>query len=270
MDDHQFKEEEKGSVLKCPFLARIGRPDILWSVNKLDRSVTKWTKACNKRLARLISCIHHTCEYWQYCYVTNTAQQRRLGLFQDSDFAGDLEDSKSTSRRVLCIFRSHTFLPISLMCWCARKQTSVSHSSTEGEIILLTQAYGWTVSQLWIFGIWWWKCFIATKTNRVMSSTRRKNQTKAPTKHDSSELFHMDNVPSNVKFSQSIAMLYVVEDKEAVIKMTIKGRSPHNETCVKNPRSCAWLVIRQNQFGSWDSNQVHWHQTSIRRHFDQS
>ena len=28
-------------------------------------------------------------------YVGNTAQQCRIGLFQDSDFAGDLEDSKS-------------------------------------------------------------------------------------------------------------------------------------------------------------------------------
>ena len=28
----------------------------------------------------------------------------RLGLFQDSDFAGDLEDSKSTSGGTLCIF----------------------------------------------------------------------------------------------------------------------------------------------------------------------
>ena len=27
----------------------------------------------------------------------NTAKQCRLGLFQDSDFGGDLEDSKSTS-----------------------------------------------------------------------------------------------------------------------------------------------------------------------------
>ena len=47
IDDHQFKEEEIGSVgelskvcsqivLKCLFLALIGRPDILWSVNKLD------------------------------------------------------------------------------------------------------------------------------------------------------------------------------------------------------------------------------------------
>ena len=65
IDDHHFKEEEMKSVgelsqvcsqivLKCLYLARIGRPDILWSVNKLARSITKWTKACDKRLNRLI------------------------------------------------------------------------------------------------------------------------------------------------------------------------------------------------------------------------
>ena len=63
-----------------------------------------------------------------------TAQQCRLGLFHDSDFAGDLEDSKSTSGGILCIFGSHTFVPMSWMC---KKQTSVSHSSTEAEIISL-------------------------------------------------------------------------------------------------------------------------------------
>ena len=85
IDDHHFNEEEMKSVgelsntcsqivLKCLYLARIGRPDILWSVNKLARSITKWTKACDKRLIRLISYIHHTCEYKQYCYVGNTAK----------------------------------------------------------------------------------------------------------------------------------------------------------------------------------------------------
>ena len=66
LDDHHFKKEDLESVgelsevcsqiaLTCLYLARIGRPDILWSVNKLARSVTKWTGACDIRLARLIS-----------------------------------------------------------------------------------------------------------------------------------------------------------------------------------------------------------------------
>ena len=73
IDDHHFKEEDMKCVgelsqvcsqivLKCLYLARIGRPDIQWSVNKLARSITKWTKASDKRLNRLISSIHHTCE----------------------------------------------------------------------------------------------------------------------------------------------------------------------------------------------------------------
>ena len=118
IDDHHFKEEKMISVgdlsqvcsqivLKCLYLARTGRPYILWSVNKLARSITKWTKACDKRLNRLISYIHHTCEYKQYCYVGNTAKQCRLGLFQDSDFAGDLEDSKSTSGGTLHFWKSY-------------------------------------------------------------------------------------------------------------------------------------------------------------------
>ena len=56
LNDHHFKDEENRSVgelsivcsqivLKCLYLARIGRPDILWSVNELARAVTKWTKA---------------------------------------------------------------------------------------------------------------------------------------------------------------------------------------------------------------------------------
>ena len=120
--------------LNCLYLARIGRPDILWSVSKLARCITKWTKACDKRLNRLISYIHHTSEYKQYCHVGNPAKQCRLGLFQDSDFAGYVEDSKSTSGRTLFVFGSHTFVPTSWMC---KKQTSVSHSSTESDIISL-------------------------------------------------------------------------------------------------------------------------------------
>ena len=54
IDDHHFKEKSKSAgklsevsshmVLKCLYLARIGRPDILWSVNKLARSFTNGPK----------------------------------------------------------------------------------------------------------------------------------------------------------------------------------------------------------------------------------
>ena len=89
IDDQHFKEEETKSVgelsntcsqivLKCLYLARIGRPDISWSVNKLARSITKWTKACDKRLNRLISYTHHTSEYnnadWD-CFKTLTSRE---------------------------------------------------------------------------------------------------------------------------------------------------------------------------------------------------
>ena len=110
IDDLHFKEGDlksvgelskvcSQSVLKCLYLARTGRPDILWSVNQLARSITEWTKAWDKRLSRLISYIHHTCDYRQYCYVGNTAKQCRLGLFQDSDFAGDLEHGSICIRK---------------------------------------------------------------------------------------------------------------------------------------------------------------------------
>ena len=211
-------------VLKCLYLARIGRPDILWSVNKFARSITKLTKACDKRLSRLISYIHHACDYKQYCHVGNTAKQCRLGLFQDSDFAGDLEDSKSTSGGTLCIFGSHTFVPISWMC---KKQTSVSHSSTESEIISLDT--GLRLDGLPALELWDLIVSVLGNVSRVSDNPGKpeidahkcqKSQRRIDVMKD------IDLVPSNVQSANHEALLYVFEDNEAVIKMILKGRSP--------------------------------------------
>ena len=210
IDDHHFKEEETKSVgelsnacsqivLKCLYLARIGRPDILWSINKLARSITKWTKACHKRLNRLISYIHHTCEYKQYCHVGNTAKQCRLGLFQDSDFVGDLENSKSTSGGTLCVSGSHTFVPIILMC---KKQISVSHSSTESEIISLDA--GLRLDGIHALDLW--DLIVAVlHGNTYQNDQERGDPSKSPTvKKNHGKIDDLDNVDfisSNVNSS---------------------------------------------------------------------
>ena len=170
-------------------------------MNKLGRAVTEWTKACDRRLARLISYIRHTCEYRQYCYVGNTTQQCRIGLFQDSYFAGDLEDSKSTSGGLLCIFGSQSFVPVSWMC---KKQTSVSHNSTEVELISLVAGLrtdGTPALDLWDLVI----DIVHSSPNQ---SEKNKDQVRGnslrdttSTKHNNLELSNVDYVSSNAKSS---------------------------------------------------------------------
>ena len=231
-------------VLKCLYLARIGRLDILWSVNELARSITKWTKACGKRLAFLISYIHHTCEYRQYCHAGNTAKQCRLGLFQDSDFAGDLEDSKSTSGGTLCIFGSHTFVPVSWMC---KKQTSVSHSSTEAEVISLDA--GLRLDGIPALDLW---DLIVSVLGNTIQTPERPGRPVVNDKDQKSQgmtnvLNHIDCVPSHVQSSYQEALLYVFEDNEAVIKLIIKGRSPTMRHVSRTHRvALDWLFDRIN------------------------
>ena len=174
----------------------------------------------------------------------NTAKQCRLGLFQDSGFAGDLEDWKSTSGGTLCIFGRHTFVPISWMC---KKQTAVSHSSTESEIIssdagmrldglpaldlcdLIVSVFG-SVTQT------------SDRTVRPVDTERRQKS-----RGMFNVLNNVDRVPSNVQSSRQEALLHVFEDNEAVIKMIIKGRSRTMRHVSRTHRvALDWLFDRIN------------------------
>ena len=263
--DHHFKEEELKSVgelskvcsqivLKYLYLARVGRLDILWSVNKLVRSITKWTNACDKRLSRLIH-IHHTCDCKQYCRVGSTAKQCRLGLLQDSDFARDLEDSKSTSGGTLCVLGSHTFVPIT---WLCKKQTSVSHSSTESEIISLDA--GLRLDGISTLDLW--DLIVAFLGNTNQSHKERRHpfmnkrevhltphtiQKRKESQGVNNDLDNVHFIPSNVNSSHQEALLYVFEDNEAVIKLIIKGRSPTMRHVSRTHRvALDWLFDRIN------------------------
>ena len=133
--------------------------------------------------------------------------------------------------RILCIFGSRRFVPISWMC---KKQTSVSHSSTESEIISLDA--GLRMDGLLALDSW----------DVVTEVLRSSNSTKTPTnpaagncardhkskpKHkggnrNDDQLSNVDYVVTNANSSQGESQLYIFEDNEALIKMIIKGRSP--------------------------------------------
>ena len=168
-------------------------------------------------------------------------------FFQDSDFAEDLEDSKSTSGGPVCVYGSHTFVPISWMC---KKQTSVSHRSTESEIISLDAGLrldGLPALDLWdlIVSVLGNTTQSHGRTGRpVVSSSEICSPPHTIHKRKQSrrvinDLYNVDFIPSNVQSSHQEALLYVFEDNEAVIKMIIKGKKPDNETRFQNPQSCS-------------------------------
>ena len=138
--------------------------------------------------------------------MSNTAKQCRLGLFQDSDFAGDLEDSKSTSGGTLCVFGSHTFVSKSWMC---KKQTSVSHSSTESEIISLDAGLkldGIPALDLWVLIV-----LVLGNTTQNHDRTGRPvvcphtNHKRKQSRRVINDLDNVDLHPSNVQSSHQEA-----------------------------------------------------------------
>ena len=246
MDDHQFTAEDlesKGTlaavaariVLKVLYLSRMGRPDTLWSVNTLARKVTCWNGACDKRLHRLISYLRHTQDWTQTCYVGDHPDDCFLVCFCDASFAGDLEDSKSTSGAYVVLMGPRTFVPVT---WLCKKQGAVSHSSTEAEVIALDAAMRMECLPLLVL----WELVLSVfgrgaKADRpgVSSSQVPDLQEKnfPPTKWfpDFPDLRNLakyvDYVPSSFPPSSGVGKLIIFEDNDAVIKICIKGRSPN-------------------------------------------
>ena len=196
-----------------------------------------------------------------------------LGLFQDSDFALDLDYSKSISGGVLCIFGSRTFVPVRWMC---KKQKSVSHSSAESEIIFLDagpRLDGLPALDLWDIVI---EVLRTTKDNIQPGHTSsgklgqiQPNQTtsgkleyvqpnwsvcdsKTKVQHVNrkqgvEQLSEVDHVPTITRSSQGESQLYIFEDNEAMITMMIKGRSPTMRHVLRTHRvALDWFFDRIN------------------------
>jgi hypothetical protein len=234
-------------VLKALYLARFGRPDTLWAVNCLARDVTKWTVACDKRLLRLISYLKCTSHWVQSCYVGDKPEDCWLALYSDASFAGDLRDSKSTSGAFLCLVGPRSFVPLS---WFCKKQGAVSHSSSEAEVISLdagVRQEGIPALNLWetILDV-----FAPGKPSKDQKQVRQKPASRDNIYHI---LEQVDYMPCNIPRSKGRGKLIVFEDNEAVIKMTIKGRSPNMRHVPRTHRiDLDWLFERiRDDPGIW-------------------
>ena len=138
-----------------------------------------------------------------------------------------------------------------------KKQTCVSHSSTEAEIISLDA--GLRMDGLPALDL----CDLVNEVlhsnsdrkqmlkqkrdNLLSSKASEKKQCNTQNSQRHLELSNVDLVPSNVNCSHEGAALYIFEDNEAVIKMIIRGRSPTLRHVSRTHRvALDWLFHRIN------------------------
>ncbi len=94
--------------------------------------VTKWTKACDLKLLRLVKYILHSRTHRQIGFIGDPVPDLRIGFYTDSDFAGDKKTMRSTSGMFLCLYGPNSFFPLG---GGAKQQGATSSSSTEAELV---------------------------------------------------------------------------------------------------------------------------------------
>ena len=261
IDDHHFKEEELKSlgelskvcsqiVLKCLYLVRIGRPDILWSVNKLARSITKWTKACDKKLSRMISYIHHACDY-KHIVMWETLQNNADWDCFKTPILKEILRIQNLLRVEHCAFLEAIRLFQSV--GCVRNKLQFRTVQQNQKSFLWTQDCGWTVSPHLIYGIWSWQFWetrirvnkhgetcVRTKVRFVQYLTQFKNECNL---REWSIIWIMLISLKRPIFSSGSFVVCVWRQRSSD-QDDHKGKKSHNETCFQDPQRCALLVVR--------------------------
>ena len=149
-----------------------------------------------------------------------------------------------------------------------KKQTAVSHSSTESEMISLDDGFrmdGLFALDLWDIVI---EVLRSTKNNvqpkhtsihEAYAALHSKTKTqKVERRRDIEQLSNVDYVPTNTHSSHKESQLYIFEDNEAVIKILIQGGRPTMRHVSGTHRvALDWLFDRINLEPKQNPNQIH-------------
>jgi hypothetical protein len=118
------------------------RPDISFDVNKVCQFLhaprcTHWSA-----VKRILCYVQATSSHGLLLQPATTSSPDLLSAFSDADWAGDPDDRRSTGGHAI-------FYGGNLIAWNARKQATVSRSSTESEYKALANATALGTSISW-------------------------------------------------------------------------------------------------------------------------
>ena len=124
-------------LMKILYAARMGRFDLLRATAFLACYVTKWTEEHDRRLHKLVCYINSTLHIKMYGWIGDPIEDLTLSVFSDADWAGEKSTFKSTTGAFTCLIGPNSFFPLSAL---SKKQTCVSHSTPEAEIVAADMA----------------------------------------------------------------------------------------------------------------------------------
>jgi hypothetical protein len=137
-----FLEEScRRFVGKILYLARAVRFDVLHAICLLARVVSKWTKASDMRMLRLVSYLYHSRHVALEWTFSNKVPQQGLSLYAqtDSDHAGEETTMRSTGGELLWLQgRERPGGPVvtkALVEAVCRRQDKVSSNTAEAEVV---------------------------------------------------------------------------------------------------------------------------------------
>ena len=219
-------------VLKCLHLARSGRPDILWSVNKLARSITKWTKGLWQNAwidwfhIFIVHVNTNSIVMWET--LPNNADWncfKTLILQEILRIQNQLLEEHCAFLEVIRLFQS---------VGCVTNKLEFRRVQQNQKSFPWTQDWGWTENPHLIYGIWSSQFFTETRVRVIKHGETCARTYVRFVQH----LTHFKNERNLMEWlmiwtmilspqtSNLLILLYVFEDNEAVIKMIFKGRSP--------------------------------------------